>query len=73
MPSTNGIGQTLVPTPALMIMMRDQFANYVVQKMVDLANDEQRNELVKRIRPHLQILRNFTYGKHIISKIEKYL
>lgn len=40
-PSPDGIGQTLVPTEALMIMMKDQFANYVLQKMIDLANEQQ--------------------------------
>lgn len=41
-------------------MMRDQFANYVVQKMLDLASDDQRRELVSRIRPHTSILRFVT-------------
>eukprot|EP00050_Salpingoeca_kvevrii_P006129 m.287605 g.287605 ORF g.287605 m.287605 type:complete len:774 (+) comp11814_c0_seq1:58-2379(+) len=70
-PSPNGIGQTLEPTPALLIMMRDQYANYVVQKMIDLAADDQRRELVLLIRPQTAMLRNYTYGKHIIAKIEK--
>lgn len=36
-PSPQGIGQVLVSEPALNMMMRDQYANYVVQRMVECA------------------------------------
>ena len=57
MPSPNGIGQTLVQEPALNIMMRDQFANYVVQKMIEHAPEKQRDMLVNHIRPQTASLR----------------
>jgi len=57
---------------ALLIMMKDQFANYVVQKMLDLAESGQQKQLMQTIRPHISALRKYTYGKHIISKLEKY-
>jgi len=53
-------------------MMKDQFANYVVQKMLDLAESTQRKKLMQNIRPHVAALRKYTYGKHIIAKLEKY-
>jgi pumilio RNA-binding family len=56
-PSASGIGHAIVPTPALLIMMRDQFANYVVQKMLDVAGEARRRDLVAHIRPHAAILR----------------
>lgn len=58
---------------ALFIMMKDQYANYVVQKMLDVADTVQRKALVGKIRPHVINLRKFTYGKHIITKLEKYV
>jgi len=61
-----------VTTSPLTIMMKDQYANYVVQKMIDVAEPSQRKLLMQRIRPHLAQLRKFTYGKHIIAKLEKY-
>lgn len=61
-----------VTTSPLNIMMKDQFANYVVQKMIDVAEPSQRKMLMQRIRPHLAQLRKYTYGKHIIAKLEKY-
>ncbi|XP_065350272.1 pumilio homolog 2 isoform X3 [Cloeon dipterum] len=57
---------------ALQTMMKDQYANYVVQKMIDVAEPQQRKNLMHKIRPHLSSLRKYTYGKHIIAKLEKY-
>lgn len=53
-------------------MMKDQYANYVVQKMIDVAEPAQRKVLMHKIRPHLNSLRKYTYGKHIIVKLEKF-
>lgn len=61
------------PVVPLMLMMRDQFANYVVQKMLDVVDDSQRDLLLSRIRPHLPALRKYTYGKHILGKVERLL
>ncbi|ORX55084.1 ARM repeat-containing protein [Hesseltinella vesiculosa] len=57
----------------LVSMMKDQYANYVVQKMLDVVDDDQRDLLVEKIRPHLQSLKKYTYGKHLIQKVEKLL
>lgn len=58
----------------LVTMMKDQYANYVVQKMLDVVDDDQREVLVNKIRPHLQSLKKYTYGKHLIqSKSEEYI
>jgi len=56
----------------LHIMMKDQYANYVVQKMIDVAEPSQRKVLMHKIRPHISTLRKYTYGKHILAKLEKY-
>lgn len=53
-------------------MMKDQYANYVVQKMIDVSEPAQRKVLMHKIRPHLNSLRKYTYGKHIIAKLEKF-
>ncbi len=50
-------------------MMKDQFANYVIQKMLDVVDNEQRIMLIEKIRPHLPSLKKFTYGKHLISSM----
>lgn len=58
-------------TPLLM-MMKDQFANYVVQKMLDVADSAHRKKMMLAIKPHIPALRKYNYGKHIITKLEKY-
>lgn len=54
----------------LISMMKDQFANYVVQKMLDVVDKDQHDLLISKIKPHLQSLKKFTYGKHLIQRLE---
>ncbi|CAG0915109.1 unnamed protein product [Notodromas monacha] len=67
-----GVDAAAAASGPLQLMMKDQYANYVVQKMLDLAEPGQRKLLMNRIRPHVATLRKFTYGKHILAKLEKY-
>ena len=53
--------------------MKDQYANYVVQKVLETCNDQQREKLLTRIRVHLHALKKYTYGKHIVARVEKLL
>uniref|UniRef100_A0A7E4VDY2 PUM-HD domain-containing protein n=1 Tax=Panagrellus redivivus TaxID=6233 RepID=A0A7E4VDY2_PANRE len=59
------------PTP-LLDMMKDPYANYVVQKMLDVADSIHRKKMMLAIKPHIPQLRKYNYGKHIITKLEKY-
>lgn len=52
-------------------MMKDQYANYVVQKILDTCNEQQKDVLIGRIRASLSSLRKFTYGKHIVARVEQ--
>ena len=61
----------LVWYSCLLQMTKDQFANYVVQKMLDIAEPSQRKMLVYRLKPHFLMLKKFTYAKHIVNKIER--
>ncbi|XP_002966263.2 pumilio homolog 1 isoform X1 [Selaginella moellendorffii] len=56
---------------ALQAMMKDQFANYVVQKVLEICDDRQREILLTRIKVHLHALKKYTYGKHIVARVEK--
>ncbi|XP_031502023.1 pumilio homolog 1-like [Nymphaea colorata] len=55
----------------LQAMMKDQFANYVVQKVIDTCDDQQREFILSRIKVHLNALKRYTYGKHIVARVEK--
>jgi len=52
-------------------MMKDQFANYVVQKVLEICDDQQRELILSRIKVHLNALKKYTYGKHIVARVEK--
>ncbi|XP_027339375.1 pumilio homolog 6, chloroplastic-like isoform X2 [Abrus precatorius] len=54
----------------LLTMMKDQFANYVVQKVIDICSENQRAMLLSHIRVHGHALKKYTYGKHIVARLE---
>ncbi|RZR74666.1 hypothetical protein BHM03_00041083 [Ensete ventricosum] len=53
------------------VMMKDQFANYVIQKALETCADEQRELILSRVKVHLNALKKYTYGKHIVARVEK--
>lgn len=55
----------------LLVMMKDQYANYVVQKILETCTETQRDQLLSRIRVHLHALKKYTYGKHIAARFEQ--
>lgn len=69
------IAEILVPledgTLPLINMATDQYANYVVQKMLDVSDDHHREQIISKLKPHLVSLRKFVYGKHLINKVER--
>jgi pumilio RNA-binding family len=58
-------------TDALLAMMTDCFSNYVVQRLMDFCDDEQKMRLIPRMRSHLGTVKKFSHGKHIASAVEK--
>lgn len=55
----------------LQAMMKDPFGNYVVQKVLEICDDQSLELIVSRIKVHLNALKRYTYGKHIVSRVEK--
>ncbi|VFQ80389.1 unnamed protein product [Cuscuta campestris] len=55
----------------LQVLMKDQFANYVVQKVLETCDDHQLELILDRIKVHLNVLKKYTYGKHIVARVEK--
>lgn len=56
---------------ALVAMMQDQYANYVVQKLLDLSTAEQRTAMVEHIKPWISKIGRCTFGRHILARFEK--
>ncbi|XP_074563125.1 pumilio homolog 1-like [Curcuma longa] len=55
----------------LQAMMKDQFGNYVVQKVLETCDDKNRELILQRIKVHQNGLKRYTYGKHIVARVEK--
>ncbi|CAH8318318.1 unnamed protein product [Eruca vesicaria subsp. sativa] len=56
---------------SLLMMMKDQYGNYVVQKIFETCTVEQRVALSSRVRMHASALKKYTYGKHIVTRLEQ--
>lgn len=52
-------------------MVRDPYANYVVQKVIDVSDEKQRAAIMRYVKDNINQLRKYTYGKHIIVRLEK--
>jgi len=64
--------------PALILMMRDQFANYVVQRMITTlieraVHDELVISVAETVRSYLKELSQYPYAKHCLSKLQRLL
>ncbi|KAL6290694.1 hypothetical protein ACE6H2_008204 [Prunus campanulata] len=55
----------------LQAMMKDPYGNYVVQKVLEICDDQSLELILSRIKVHLTALKKYTYGKHIVSRVEK--
>mmetsp|Transcript_7383 Transcript_7383/g.23147 ORF Transcript_7383/g.23147 Transcript_7383/m.23147 type:complete len:288 (-) Transcript_7383:431-1294(-) len=66
------VGEPGDPHPPLLTMMQDRFANYIVQRVILLAQGPQRDALLWKLHEHMPALKKSnTYGKHIISALER--
>jgi hypothetical protein len=48
-------------------------ASRYLPSAVQVCSDERREMLLSRVRAHLTSLRRYTYGKHIVARVEKLL
>lgn len=56
----------------VLLMVRDAYANYVVQTTLDVAPEgEEKSLLYQELKNHSAQLRNYTFAKHIITKLEE--
>ncbi|KAH9440172.1 hypothetical protein Pst134EB_030800 [Puccinia striiformis f. sp. tritici] len=71
LPARRALVEELSGRQQLERLLRDSFANYVVQTALDYSEPQQRAALVDNIRPILPLIRNTPYGKRIQSKIQR--
>lgn len=68
-PSPQGIGQVLVTEPAMNMMMRDQFANYVVQRMIECAPGPLQSRLFSIVDSQRESLRYGVWRGHVVLRL----
>ena len=61
--------EEMLNTNELERMLKDSYANYVVQTAMDYADPETKGRLVEAIRPLLPLVRQTPHGRRIQSKI----
>ena len=49
----------------LQVMMKDQYANYVVRKLIDVADAEEREKMVVIIKTQANHLKKFNFGSGV--------
>jgi len=64
------VASGLTPSP-LPILMKDPYANFVVQKAFDVSRGEVRARLSQAIRARTATLSKFSYGRHILTHINR--
>lgn len=52
-------------------LLKDSYANYVVQTALDYADDKQHQQLAECVRPLLPCIRNTSYCKRIQGKLNR--
>ncbi|KAL5319773.1 hypothetical protein ACEPPN_012830 [Leptodophora sp. 'Broadleaf-Isolate-01'] len=57
-------------TSPLQLMMKDQYGNYVIQKLLSQLKGVDRDRFVEDLKPQLTLLKKYNYGKQIVA-IEK--
>jgi len=63
-------GQDGVGSSVLLLMVRDAYANYVVQTAIDVVPEgKEKRMLLEELKAHEVQLRNYTFAKHIVAKL----
>uniref|UniRef100_A0A0D9W2K7 PUM-HD domain-containing protein n=1 Tax=Leersia perrieri TaxID=77586 RepID=A0A0D9W2K7_9ORYZ len=65
------IGEIVSSGQTFQGLMKDQFGNYVVQRVLQTCDDKFLGVILSSIRMHLNELKNYTFGKHIVARVEK--
>ncbi|KAF5693199.1 hypothetical protein FDENT_2184 [Fusarium denticulatum] len=71
-PSKDLIVEELLRNQEMERLLRDSFANYVIQTALEYATPHQKHRLVEAIRPILPQIRTTPYGRRIQAKISAF-
>ena len=55
----------------LLTMMKDQFGNYVVQRLMGKAEHMDRDKIATVVKYNAGYLKRFEFGKHVLQRVDK--
>lgn len=58
--------------PNLLMLMKDQFANNIMQKIIEIGNKEQCQWILEIVKSHLMDLGSHKYGCHVVQRAIEY-
>ena len=58
-------------TTQLVALMCDPYGNYVIQRLLESMPPAQLLSVVEHVKPYSSVLRRYTYGKHILARLER--
>lgn len=64
-------GDSNVSLCPLILMVKDPFGNYVIQKILSVVNSDHRDRLVNTMRAKIPNLRKIAFGKHIVATVAR--
>lgn len=67
------VGDGVQNISPLSSLVRDQFGNYVVQRVLDVAKPSQRERVANILKAQVPAIKKYSYGKHIIARLEETL
>lgn len=66
-----GSSHEAVDSTVLLLMVRDAYANYVVQTAIDVVPEgKEKQMLLEELKANEAQLRNYTFAKHIVAKLQ---
>lgn len=66
-----GSSHEAVGSTVLLLMVRDAYANYVVQTAIDVVPEgKEKQMLLEELKANEAQLRNYTFAKHIVAKLQ---
>lgn len=56
---------------SLFELMTDKYANFVIQKTLEVAEGDLQSQLVTKVNEQSASIRTFPYGRHVLNCLEK--
>ena len=58
-------------SPKVVELMTDKFANFVIQKALEMSSGKLQSELIAKVNEKAPIIRGYPYGKHVLNCLDK--